>query len=364
MFKKVFSNFIQVIMGITLGLFLGVLMIFLFNDIDFLRFDVLFYLIIMFVVSFILQIVIHEGGHCLFGLLNGFKFVSFRIGSYIWTNDNGKIRFSRYHMASTGGQCLMDPPSPNLKGYILYLLGGGFANIIIGLICILIGLFNTDLLLDIFCFANIALGFLMGMSNLVPMDVGIPNDGMNIYYLIKENKSVESLYKQLKISKELADGKRIDEMDSSYFTLYEKAKLRNPLNTCIVVNRGSYLSSLKQYDEARKTLEHICKLKISNVFKNAAIFELIFIELITSDNPDIYKYLNTTIKKIMERDKDDLSSLVTQYGIELLVNKDEKQAMVVLKYINDVMQTYPYRGVLESARESIQMIEERVKSND
>ena len=34
-------------------------------------------------IAFILQIVLHEGGHLLFGLLSGYRFVSFRI--FNWT---------------------------------------------------------------------------------------------------------------------------------------------------------------------------------------------------------------------------------------------------------------------------------------
>lgn len=362
MVKKIYATVFQVIIGVVLGLFLGLLMIFLFPEIDFFKFDVLFYLIIMFFISFILHIIIHEGGHCLFGYLNGFKFISFRIGSYMWVNDNGVIRFKRYHMSQTGGQCLMDPPTPDFKAYVYYLLGGGIANIVVSFVFILLGFINTDLLIDIFCFSNIAVGFLIGASNLVPMDVGIPNDGLNVLYLFKDNRCADSLYKQLKISKELADGKRIDEIDLSYFTLYEKAKLRNPLNTCIAVNRGIYLTALKQYDEAKKCLEYLYELKITNVYKLAVIYQLILIELLTSDHPNVEQYLNADVRRIMVREKSDLSSLVAQYGIELLVNKDERAAMVVLKYIEDVFKTYPYN--VEVTKESIKLLEERVISND
>ena len=362
MVKKLYASVLQVVIGIMLGLFLGIASVFIFEEMNIFDFKVLFYILVMFFVSFILQIIVHEGGHCLFGYLNGFKFVSFRIGSYIWVNDNGKIHLKRYRLSQTGGQCLMDPPEPNFKSYVLYLLGGGIANLVVGIIFLILGLLNQDLLLDIFSFANIALGFLLGLTNLIPMDVGIPNDGLNVVYLFKERQSVDSLYKQLKMSKELADGKRIDEMDISYFTLYEKAKLRNPLNTCIAVNRGIYLSALKQYDEAKKCLEYLFKLKITNVYKLAVIYELILIELLTNDQPDIEKYLISGVKRKMDKEKSDLSSLVVQYGIELLVNKDERQAMVVLKYIEDVFETYPYN--VELTKESIRMIEERAKLND
>ena len=359
MIKKITATVFQVIIGIAIGLFLGILMIFMFPEINFFKLDNLFYLIIMFFISFILHIIIHEGGHCLFGYLNGFKFVSFRIGSYMWVNDNGTIRFKRYHMSQTGGQCLMDPPASNFKAYVYYLLGGGIANFAVSIVCILLGFINQDLLIDIFCFSNIAVGFLIGATNLVPMDVGIPNDGLNVVYLLKDKKSADSLYKQLRISKELADGKRIDEIDISYFTLYEKAKLRNPLNTCIAVNRCIYLTSLKQYEEAKKGLEYLYKTKISKVYKTAVINELILIELLTSEEPDIWKYMNFEVKNRMARERSDLSSLVVQYGIELLVNKDERQAMIVLKYIEDVFKTYPYN--IELTKETIQLLEERVK---
>ncbi len=362
MFKKVYANVIQVVVGIFLGIFLGILIPFLFGDVDFMRFDVLFYMILMFVISYFLQIIIHEGGHCLFGYLNGFKFISFRIGSYMWVKKNGKICFKRYHMSETGGQCLMDPPAPNFKGYVLYLLGGGISNLVVGFIFILIGLLNKDLLLDVFCFANIALGLLVGSLNLAPMDVGVPNDGLNVVYLFKEKKSVESLYKQLKISKELSDGKRLDELDPSYFQLYKKARIRNPLNTCIALYRALYLSAVKDYEKAKPALEYLYSKKITKVYKMAVIYELIFIELVTNDNPDVDKYLNNEIKTIMAREKSDLSSLIAQYGIELLVNKDERQAMIVLKYIDDVFKTYPYN--LKLAKQSIRMIEERAKQND
>ena len=69
--------------------------------------------------------------------------------------------------------------------------------------------------------------------------------------------------------------------------------------------------------------------------------------------------MNFEVKNRMARERSDLSSLVVQYGIELLVNKDERQAMIVLKYIEDVFKTYPYN--VELTKETIQLLEERVK---
>ena len=38
-----------------------------------------------------LQTVIHEAGHLVFGLLSGYQYCSFRIGSFMWIKQDGKI---------------------------------------------------------------------------------------------------------------------------------------------------------------------------------------------------------------------------------------------------------------------------------
>ncbi len=68
-----------------------------------------------------LQIILHEAGHLLFGLLTGYRFSSFRIGSFMWILQDGKIRFKRFSLAGTGGQCLLLPP-PMVDGKMPYVL--------------------------------------------------------------------------------------------------------------------------------------------------------------------------------------------------------------------------------------------------
>ena len=65
---------------------------------------------IMYFVTVYLQIIIHECGHMVFGLMSGYKFRSIRFGSFMIVSIEGKLRFKRYSLAGTGGQCLMSPP--------------------------------------------------------------------------------------------------------------------------------------------------------------------------------------------------------------------------------------------------------------
>ena len=43
------------------------------------------------ILSYYLHIIIHEGGHLVFGLRSGYQFVSFRIGSLILYKEDGKL---------------------------------------------------------------------------------------------------------------------------------------------------------------------------------------------------------------------------------------------------------------------------------
>ena len=62
-------------------------------------------------VAAMFHIVIHEAGHLLFGLMSGYRFVSFRIGSFVLVRDDEGFRLGRFSIAGTGGQCLLDPPA-------------------------------------------------------------------------------------------------------------------------------------------------------------------------------------------------------------------------------------------------------------
>lgn len=361
--KQTKTIVVQLLLGLILGLFLGVFLISMF-ELERFGIDIMIYYLIMAVVAYILQIVIHEGGHCLFGYLNGFGFRSFRIGSYMWVKDNGEIKFRRYRLAGTGGQCLMDPPEPNFKAYFWYNVGGGVCNLISVVLFLGLGVLLRDTMFDIFCFCMVGLGLLFGLMNLIPIDAEVPNDGYNVYCMVKDRKSVHSLYQQLILSKEFSDGKKMDEIDEKYFQLYDGADLTNPLNTCIEANRGSRALSQKRYADAKECLENLFEKKITQVYRNSVIYDLVLIELLTSKSPNVDRYLSEKMKKKMSRNKTDVSSLLDQYGIDLLVHHDEEQAKVDLKYFNDACKTYPYEGILEGIKECQKLLEERKMQND
>ena len=88
--------------------------------------------------AMLLQIIIHEGGHLVFGLATGYRFSSFRILSWMLVKEDGKLRFRHLSLAGTGGQCLMTPPDlkDGTMPFLLYNFGGSIMNL---LSCLLFG---------------------------------------------------------------------------------------------------------------------------------------------------------------------------------------------------------------------------------
>lgn len=86
--------------------------------------------------AWLIQVVIHEAGHLICGLLSGYTFSSFRIGSFMLLKENGRLVTKRLKIPGTGGQCLMAPPEMVNGKFpvVLYNLGGSLFNLIVTLL--------------------------------------------------------------------------------------------------------------------------------------------------------------------------------------------------------------------------------------
>ena len=93
-----------------------------------------------------LQLIIHELGHLIFGLLSGYKFSSFRIGNIILLKHRKKLKFKKLKIAGTAGQCLMSPPEikDGKVPVFLYNLGGALLNLISCVIFFIIYIFTKE----------------------------------------------------------------------------------------------------------------------------------------------------------------------------------------------------------------------------
>ena len=181
------------------------------------------------VIAFILQVIIHEAGHLVFGLLSGYKFVSFRVFDFkIIKDENGKLTFRYEKIAGTGGQCLMRAPE-YVEGkfkYKLYLLGGVIFNVLFSIVFWLI-------LPSYYTFLFALIGFTLAFLNLIPMGF---NDGMTFYHASKDETTRFVLYLQLEYVYYQSIGKNL---------LIEQPEIVEKINSLEITNTNYLTDSLE-----------------------------------------------------------------------------------------------------------------------
>lgn len=193
--------------------------------------------------SFFLQLILHEGGHLIGGLLSGYKFESFRIGGVLLTRLEGKLRIKWMPIAGTGGQCLLSPPdcAPEDAPYLVYHAAGSAMNILTALLHIPLIFTGAR----IYAVCMIVVGLYLGILNGVPLHVqGIDNDGMNIKNMQKDPTLRMVIYRQLQINAAHAAGQRLKDMPGEWFETYQHAHLHGAMQFCRYIDQGAYDEAL------------------------------------------------------------------------------------------------------------------------
>ena len=187
------------------------------------------FLLLAGVLAFILHIIVHEAGHLFFGLLSGYKFISFRVFDFkIIKDENGKLKIRFERLAGTGGQCLMKAPE-YVEGkfkYKLYLLGGVIFNIVFSIVFWLILPSYYTLLFAL-------IGFALAFLNLIPMGF---NDGMTFYHANKDETTRFVLYLQLEYVYYQSIGKNL---------LIEKPEIVEKINSLEITNTNYLTDALE-----------------------------------------------------------------------------------------------------------------------
>lgn len=181
------------------------------------------------VIAFILHIIVHEAGHLFFGLLSGYKFISFRVFDFkIIKDENGKLKIRFERLAGTGGQCLMRAHEC-IEGkfkYKLYLLGGVTFNLVFSIVFWLVLPSYYTLLFAL-------IGFTLAFLNLIPMGF---NDGMTFYHASKDETTRFILFLQLEYVYYQSIGKNL---------LIEKPEIVEKINSLEITNINYLTDSLE-----------------------------------------------------------------------------------------------------------------------
>lgn len=319
-------------------------------------FDKIVVLLLIFYLSYYLQILLHEAGHLIFGLLSGYHFVSFRIKSLALIREGGHLRFRRYNVVGTGGQCLLEPPGADESGmpYLLYNLGGVLVNFVVSFLALSVFLWGgVSYPWSLFLFLFSILGILIGFLNGIPMKVaGTPNDGYNILLMRRDSISKRSFFLQLKINALSNKGQRLKDLPESWFTLPEGSDLSNPFHATILLLRaGRYLDAFR-FEEAGEIYKQLLSFeeKLMPAHQRDLRCELVFLEIIGERRKDVIDEMLTSAlqKYIWVYSKFMMGKVRLQYAYLLLVDKDRVKAEELRRKALAMKDRYPLRGDVDS----------------
>ncbi len=312
------------------------------------------------------HIIVHEAGHLLFGLLTGYQFQSFRIASFMWRKENGRLKLRRISISGTGGQCLMSPP--DLKDgkmpLVLYNLGGSIVNTAVGFLFLTAYLLLPDIaflspLLLIFA----VVGFMIAMMNGIPMRMGtVDNDGYNAFAISKNREAVEAFWIQLKVVEQTSKGMRVKDMPAEWFAMPSDESLKNSMVAVRGVLACNRWMEEGKFEEADAHMAHLLEIEsgIVGLHRDLLMCDRIFVELIGQNRPQVIENMQSKqLEKFMKSMKRYPAVLRTQYALALLWEEDSAKAEAILREFDKMAETYPYPQEIESERELMQIAEKK-----
>ena len=313
--------------------------------------------------ALLLQIVIHEAGHLVFGLATGYQFVSFRVWSLMWLKKDGKLLFKRMSLAGTGGQCLMSPPDlvDGKMPVLLYNFGGAIMNLIASAVFLTASfLFPAVSFFTVFFRILALIGIAFAFMNGVPLHLGpADNDGANALALMRNEEAVRAFWLQLKANAEASSGKRLRDMPDDWFSVPDDSAMNNSMIAATGVLACSRLMDEHRFAEADGLMEHMLSIesRIVPLHRSLMVCDRIFLELIGGNDPDkLNSLLTKEQKKMMKASETAPSVLRTEYAYALLAEQDTEKAKQLEAKFDRIASAYPYSGELSGEKEFMQII--------
>ena len=321
-------------------------------------------------IAIFLQIIIHETGHLIAGLLTGYTFSSFRFGSLMWMKDNETIKFRKLSLAGTGGQCLMNPPDmvDGKMPFVFYNLGGSLMNFITIPICaVLFFLFSKVPYFSLFLLMMCIVGFGCALMNGIPMKLGmINNDGYNAKDLGKSPEALKSFWVQLKVTEQMSKGVRLKDMPSEWFYLPDEDGIKNSMTAVMAVFYANKLMDEQAFADAAALLDKLLAAEsgIVGLHRNLLICDRLYCELINKKNSEVVdKLYSKEQKKFIKQMRKFPTVIRTEYTYALLYKNDADKAAQIKELFEKCAKTHPYASDIESERELLEIADEAMQNS-
>lgn len=323
-------------------------------------------------VTNVIQGAIHEAGHLFFGLISGYTFGFYRVRGFAWIRQEGRIRFRRFSVAGTGGQCLMVPPEFGEKGipYVLYNMGGILLNLLTAVLavyaCLVLGEKNWYRFIFLVLFAFN--GVWMALVSAIPVRGKLVNsDGRNILECARNKEGMRAFWVQLKIAEYMAKDVRIKYMPEEWFRMTENATIQRAMPGIMAMYSVKRLMDEHRFEEAAEKIEGIEETahSLSSLQRFLLTTDRVFCELVGSQKEDVLdRWNDRKNRSLAEKLENQISVMRTQYAYALLKEKNKKKAEKIRKTFEIGVRFYPFRAEVQGERELMDLAEQRAEQSD
>lgn len=317
------------------------------------------------VICGILQTILHEAGHLLGGFATGYKMLSFRIFKYVLVNNGECLRWKRYNISGTMGQCIM-VPSEKIKNdnipYFWYNVGGVAVNVLLAVVSLIVLRFTDLGIISMSFFLMLTFtGLFLALMNGLPLTVnGVSNDGRNIIILARKPEMRLHFLNMMRIAGEMSGGHRLKDMPGEWFT---DEPVKNVKDYFILSSRVTYMSLLEDkgnLDKAREIAEELMTFgkKLPQIFALEVGAENVMLELMTTNRRDIVEKLwNKQLQRYTSANsKYSPMKFAVLYAVELIHNNNKEKAETYRQKLEKNMDNFTMPGEAKTALELITRI--------
>ena len=309
------------------------------------------WMLVAVLIAFILNVVLHEGGHLVAGLLTGYRFVSFRFLNWTIIRRNGRLQWGNYELAGTGGQCLMAPPDRPVDQIDTrwYNAGGVLANLLIVVIsALLLWAFDLPAWLDELLVIMIILGLLIGVGNGIPLKMGgVATDGLNLLQLEKDIPGKQCFCNILEFNALSQEGVPYDEMPEHIFALPQPIDWVNSMHVGAALLAATRMAAVHQWEEAYRLLteahDHsdeymeLYQLEVENMMTQVCI-------AMGRDDEARQHYSDKVAKHAERHASTQSDKQLTKMAVALALENDRPKAEAMLHELETGRDKYIHQG--------------------
>ena len=327
--------------------------------------------VLLFLLAFFFQVVLHEAGHMVAALIRGWSFISFMVLGVVLTRRDGKFHLSRFAVLGVGGQCLMMPPSEGETdfGIAFYNAGGILMNIIISLATLVLLIVCGDSFvweMVIFLASLSITGFLFVLINGIPSESsGLPNDGMNIRGLKKDAFSTHVFLMTMRGIGKLQQGDSIDEvseefLDNRYLCEGVAVDYKNPIHIGAIAFDLSLAIARFDFEKAHSILDQLDVVfdTIVPIYQKEISYERVFLYLVSPrEGVDVWNLVDSDTLKYFEMQAHFRpTALRVKYAYVRLYEGDEAKAEAIYTQFLKVCDNYHIPGEVQTEKKLVEYV--------